>query len=484
MSAEPRRARPARLARWLALALAGTLAACTSLEQIDGEVAERMDAELAQRMEPAVELGALDEGLAAEELAVRLERPLSAGDCVAIALANSPRVRATLAGLDVGSAELARAGRISNPVFEIEALFFDAGTELEGSLSQTIVDLFLRSARERAARSALAVREADAARALVGLASDVRRAVVRAESSARWLAGARRAQSTADASAELMAELFAAGNVQRAELSRLEVAAAMAEGTVAAAEVELFEAREALNALMGLEGAAAWELASPADPGPGRAPALGEPAALEQAAVRASLDVAASEALVAELGERAGWQRAESWLADLELGVSFARETDGEWGVGPELAVPLPLFDRGAPAEAAARARLREACADHEALVLEVRSAARRLAERAERLRAQLAALEERELPAARRLVDDTLQSYNAMQIGVFDVLSARAAELDAERRLVETSREARLAEIDLAELLSGGLNRARLAAPAPRAPGRNTMLARPAGDH
>jgi len=67
------------------------------------------------------------------------------------------------------------------------------------------------------------------------------------------------------------------------------------------------------------------------------------------------------------------------------------------------------------------------------------------------------------ELPLHDRLVRETIQNYNAMQIGVFRVLSARAHELDAQRAAVEAARDARLARLDLQELLAGSLARERL---------------------
>lgn len=67
------------------------------------------------------------------------------------------------------------------------------------------------------------------------------------------------------------------------------------------------------------------------------------------------------------------------------------------------------------------------------------------------------------ELPAARQVLHATLQNYNAMQIGAFDVLRARQLELESERDLLMTQEQAWMARLDLAELKAGVLNRDRL---------------------
>ena len=49
------------------------------------------------------------------------------------------------------------------------------------------------------------------------------------------------------------------------------------------------------------------------------------------------------------------------------------------------------------------------------------------------------------------------------MQIGAFDVLSAKIMEIGARREHIQVLREAWLAQADLDELLAGNLNRGRL---------------------
>jgi outer membrane protein TolC len=126
----------------------------------------------------------------------------------------------------------------------------------------------------------------------------------------------------------------------------------------------------------------------------------------------------------------------------------------------------IPIFDQGYARVLAASARAREHAARHAQLTVEVTAAARRLLDRATTLRAREAYVRETYLPLRSRLVDQTMQTFNAMQIGAFDVLDAKEAEADARREHVQTLEAAWLARLDLAELLAGSLDRERIEAP------------------
>ena len=59
-------------------------------------------------------------------------------------------------------------------------------------------------------------------------------------------------------------------------------------------------------------------------------------------------------------------------------------------------------------------------------------------------------------LPHRAEVVRTTLQTYNAMQIGVFEVLLQTQLQLADQRDHVATLRQAHLARLDLQQLLAG----------------------------
>jgi hypothetical protein len=146
-----------------------------------------------------------------------------------------------------------------------------------------------------------------------------------------------------------------------------------------------------------------------------------------------------------------------------ELGVAAQREPGGDWGAGPSLGFALLLFDQGQGETAAAGARLRLRLHRHVQIAVEVRSAARILRDRCAALLRRERSLQQEHLPAQERFVHETLQNYNAMQIGAFEVLRARQQQLAAAGEHLGIVREAWLCRLDLEELFAGSVPRAAL---------------------
>ncbi len=408
------------------------------------------------------------EGTLAPEVLELLQQDLTEDAAVKIAVLNNRSVRAALARLSVSSAELVQAGLLRNPVFSANAKFFDAGTELEIGVLQPFIDLFFVSARRRVAESELEATRAEIAGEIVRLVYDVRRAFVRVHAGERALAVDREALRAAQASFDLTRELHRAGNVTDTRLTADELALGRAQLAVTRAESELVDAREPLNVLLGLWGdAVGWTVAGAIGD---EMPAPFDLEHVEARAIAASFDLSAGRAHALVEARRAGlasWERA---FSTGEIGLVAKREAvDGEWGLGPALVFDLPVFDAGGASRAAASARMRAALADYVSLAVEIRSAARRLRARARALEDQAAFLRSDVLPTAQRLVKETLQNYNAMQIGVFDVFVVKEEEITAQRAHVETLRDALLARLDLEELLAGHLNHERVEADAQR---------------
>jgi outer membrane protein TolC len=89
-------------------------------------------------------------------------------------------------------------------------------------------------------------------------------------------------------------------------------------------------------------------------------------------------------------------------------------------------------------------------------LAVEIRSAAREVHSRVTSAYARARQYQNVILPAQRRVTAQTLLQYNAMQLGIFQLLEARQAELDAELDSTDTLREYWTAVAELGALLAG----------------------------
>lgn len=438
-------------AQTLALAL---IASCTSVARITERERDQLSRELHARVEAAAPDS--DRARSLE----RLERPIGRDDAVAIALALAPEAREAFAALDVASAARARAELVRNPLAQLEVLRLGGDTDVDFDLSQPLAELLTRRARIERADAQMQAERQHAARTLVRLAYDVRRAWIEAAAAqqAQRLA-AERFEAEA-AAARLAEELHAAGNLVESELalSRLALAGAREKSAAAHMRAEL-----ALLRLARRLGApdARIEL--------DRSDELGAPElaleSLAESAEASSLDLREAEARVDAAARAAGLAGREALLERSSVGVSAARD-DGRRGAGLTLGLALPLFGGVDVARAEARARLELERERLAALSLDVHARANTLLQSyraaAERHHTTAQELE----PAARRFVDDTLRQYNAMQIGVFDVLEARRMELDAQEQLLARALELNLIAADIEELRAGSLPQQNALAP------------------
>ncbi|MCA8965215.1 MAG: TolC family protein [Planctomycetes bacterium] len=397
------------------------------------------------------------EARVAAALDALLAGELDESTAIRVALLNNRDVRAAYGRLGIGAADLVQAGLLHNPVFGVEALFFlDGGTEVDLGLAQPFVDLFWRPLRQRAAEHELAAVGAAVTHDLVHLVYSVRREFVRIRAAQQLVAMQRRAVDAATASHELMRELYAAGNVTAQLLSAERIGEARARLELAAAERAAREAREPLNRLLGLWGPhVAWRIGGELPEDGAAAIDLGR---IEGRSVAASLDLIESRARIDAGAQRAGLASWKGWLPDGSLGVSGMREAGDEWAVGPALELELPIFDRGQAKVAAAEAALRMQLDRHVQIAVEVRAAARLLRDRLEMLTQRARFLRVELVPAQQQLLHETLQNYNAMQIGVFQVLAQKQQQLAAVREHLATLRDCWLARIDLEELLAGSI--------------------------
>jgi cobalt-zinc-cadmium efflux system outer membrane protein len=222
---------------------------------------------------------------------------------------------------------------------------------------------------------------------------------------------------------------------------------------VAEAELATLEARERLNAALGLSGEATrWTTVDLAE-APDK-PAL-ETAAVEKRAIASSLDLSHLARQAEAAARRAGLARTAGILPHLEGGLHG--EHDGfVWELGAHLTVSLPVFDRGQGREAAARAEVLALRERYVATAVGLRAAARSAMNRVESAAARARHYRAALLPARKKALAETVLQYNAMQVGVFRVLDAEREVTDAAIGYIDTLLEYHVARAGLDQILAG----------------------------
>jgi outer membrane protein TolC len=397
-----------------------------------------------------------------------LARPLTADAAVRIAMLNNRDLRAVLREVGVARGHLLQAGVFPNPEIEVEVTPRQASvdhTRIELAIEYDLTSAILAPLRERAAEGDLEAERYRAAGAAIDLGYSVRAAFYAVQASRQRLAIANQSLDTLAAGRDAARALFEAGNVPELDTAIQDAVYEGARITVAQIEIELIERRERLTRLLGLSGSdTAWRIGGDLSSAEGD---LQVPPRAETRALTASLELAELRSRLTAAGGRAGLARTEGALPDISLGLRGERE-DTNWQIGAGLRVALPIFDRKQGVVAAADAERDAVLERYHGLAIDIRSALREARSRLVSAHLQTRHYDRVVVPARKRVVDQTLLQYNAMQVGIFQLLEARRGQLDAELAAVEARREYWTAKAAFDALLAG--RRAQPSSPAAKA--------------
>jgi cobalt-zinc-cadmium efflux system outer membrane protein len=419
--------------------------------EVGGLVAERTEESLHWRGV------SIEEDTLAARIRELLQEELTAQGAVRIALLNNATQQAALEALGIGRADLVQAGLLRNPVLSASLRFPDGGrgTNLEFSLVQEFLSVLSLPLRRRVAAvqfEQVKLRTADAA---LVLAAEVKEAFYTAQGRSQLLQSQRMVEELTELAADVARRLHRADNITDLTLARHTTRHEQARLKRMRAEAELEQARGLLATLLGF--------------GPGEeftlAPRLAELPApevsgsgLETRALAERLDLAVARLEVLALAEQLGGARLAAVQPDLEMGVLTERETDGTWLTGPSLQATVPLFDLGRAAVEGAQGRLRQAQRKVTALEVQVRNEARQTYRELLAARSQAEHYRRVLLPLHATVVRETQLQYNAMQLGIFQLLQAKEEEMAAGGAYLQTLQAYWVAHARLARAAGGRL--------------------------
>lgn len=388
-----------------------------------------------------------------------LKEDLTAERAVEVALLNNPALQATYEDLGVSQADMVQAGLLSNPTLDGSIGFPVSGRgifEHELSLVQGFVELFTLPLRKRVAQEQFVADTLRVAHEALATAAEVRKSFSEVQALQQLVELRRMALRAAESAADLSARLRAAGNITELELASEQAAAEGARLELAEDELALVEAREHLNRLMGLWGPRTqWTLSEKLPELPEREAPLER---LESLAIRQRLDIDAARKQAALLWQALELARSTRFFGRVEVGVHEHRDADGPRLFGPTLSLELPLFDQRQALIARLEAQHRQGERRLTELSVNARSEVR--AARARLLSLRLLAERYRRvvLPLREKVVEQSQLQYNAMQIGLFQLLSARREQVEAYRGYIEAVRDYWMARAELERLVGGRL--------------------------
>ncbi len=447
-------------ARWLWGALAATGCASVSpkasFEDVSALVAERGGARIHW-----------DQGTPADEQVRARVHDLVTGTltpdgAVEVALLRNQGLVATYEELGIAQADLVQAGLLRNPTLGARVRFPTSGPgtfiDTEFSVAQDFLDLFTLPLRKRVAAAQLDATKARVGSTVLELTAQVRQVMVTLQAAQATVEVRKLVLEAQGAAAELRVRQRAVGNVSELDVIQEQAFFEQSKFDLGQAEEQAVQQREQLNRLLGLWGAdsASWKVESRlADP-PERDPSLDH---VESLAIGRRLDLLAIRAEGQALEEAASLTGVSRVLPVLQAGVSTGRDPEGTRVTGPELSVELPIFDQGQARAARILAQVRQARARQAELAVNIRAEVRALRNRlvvthrsAEHYRTVL-------LPLREKAVKESQLRYNAMLLGVFQLLQARREQIEVYRSYLDTVRDYWITRAELERATGGSLD-------------------------
>jgi outer membrane protein, heavy metal efflux system len=395
---------------------------------------------------------------AEEKLRVLLHKKLTADDALQIAMLNNRDLQAVYTELGVAQADLVQAGLFRNPILDAAVLFPLSGVRPDIQLSVVVsfLDALYVPLRKRVATAQFEEAKLRVTGAVLDFAVQVRTAFYEHQANEQMLELRRSIVQALTASFEVRRRLHEAGNITDLDLARDRVMAEGSKLALRSAEVAARQSREQLNSLMGAWGEdTKWEI-------DGRLPEIPtqplQVNGIERTALARSIDLSNARQRIIAAGQQLGYDRATALIPAMDFGAAAEREPEEGWRVGPVLSVPIPLFDQGQARVGRAVSELRRAQQEYYGVAVRIRATARAVEGRMRG--AQDRALYYRDilLPLQERIVNEAQLQYNAMQIGIVQLLRDREQQIETGVAYVEALREYWLARADLEQLSSGRL--------------------------
>lgn len=398
-----------------------------------------------------------------------LHRELSAEDAVQVALLDNQNLQATYEELGIAQAELVEAGLLRNPTLSAEIRFPKSPNyPFEIDFVGDFIDLLMMPIRKRAAGAAFEAAKLRVTDEVLKTAAEVKIAFYRAQGAQQLLEVRRSISAATEASFEAARRLHHAGNITDLDLAEERAMFEQSKIDLTRAEAEATDAREALSALMGAAAMRTkWTMAR-------RLPELvsdgGQPASqdLESLAVAQRADLAAARQDVERAAQSLGITKSTALISAANVFAHVEGDAEGPVTAGPGIEVPIPIFNQGQPAIAAQQARLRQSRRKLGAMDVQVRGEVRRARISLDAARTRAEQYAKVIVPLRHQIVEEKQLQYNAMLIGVFQLLAAKRDEIDAGREYVESLRDYWIAQAELERAVGGRLSASKTTAAIP----------------
>jgi outer membrane protein, heavy metal efflux system len=394
------------------------------------------------------------------DIRLLLRKPMTVENAVQIALFNNRSLQATFEEIGLSAADLIEAGTIPNPKIDLAIRFPDkppSGTYVDYTAAIDFLRIIMIPLKKRVAKDQLEAAALRVANETLELISQVKEAFYSLQSSQQLLKRFQLIVDTNAAALDLAQRQHQAGNTTDLALVQQQASYSRSRLDIATTEAEIRRDREKLNRLLGLWGGdTEWQVSGELPEVPSSEVPM---KSLERLAISQRLDLQADYLLLTSETRDLGLTRAFRFLGALDFGVESERETDAQTRTGPTFAIELPIFNQGQSRIKRGEAALRQAEDRFEALAIDIRSKIGELRDELASKRQIARFYQEELLPDQRRILNESLLNYNAMEIGNYELFTIKAEEARTEREYIEAVRDYWIARVELEREVGGNLS-------------------------
>lgn len=362
-----------------------------------------------------------------------------------LALQHSHRIEAIFIELGIHEAEAVQHRLLANPGVELSLMRPENGGrwQMEFAVSLGLLDWLSRQQRITLAESESAGWQAQAWQLLTDELSHVAEVWLDAVAAQHTLEIHRELQESASVAEDFAGLLFEAGNISELELLSSQSIADQRSAELVQAQSNAAKALIQLQHVLGLDKP---ELAQTPIQVPDQLPAVTQAANQPDADQLIQLAHAHQPAL--QLVKSEQQQHAANFalalrrigLRDAGLELITERESDGERQQGFALSLTAPVFDNGDTELSVLHGRLQSVSQQQRLLESVTRAGIQAALQDMQSAQQQLDLLLSDELPRLQRMMALSVQEYNFMLRGTFELLTVADLTLDARLRQVNAS--------------------------------------------
>jgi len=341
----------------IVLSFAGLLAGCASFSPDGGmsEVAKGVGRETGPGIgKNVVKIASVEQAQQAkQQVAALLAEPLSADAAVQVALLNNRDLQAAYNDLGISEAAYVQASLPPNPGISLMNIGGTGVANFELRLIGDILSLITLPQRTAIAADQFARARQQAVATTLSLATDTRRAYIRAVAAQQQVGFLDQARGTVDAAVRLNMQLGQAGGGDQLDQAELTAFYAELSARMAQARLTARRERETLIRLMGLWGGdISFNLPAELPPLPSEPESM---VAVEIEAINRRVDLIMARYDVAALAKSLSLTEATRYVSMLQLAGIFNSEsanplTNTNTQInrgGAQLDLQLPIFDTG-----------------------------------------------------------------------------------------------------------------------------------------